>query len=75
MKTHQRIAIVAAVAALCGASASAIAAPRNADPYTDGARVTNKDGYIPDDAKQHQADPFTSDARVGDRRDPYTDGA
>ncbi|WP_342051965.1 MULTISPECIES: hypothetical protein [unclassified Cupriavidus] len=86
----QRIATAAASVALLAlgaASASAIAAPMNADnaysttnrvaapdPYTDGARISNRDGYVPDGA-HGRADPFTDGARVTDRRDAFTDGA
>lgn len=85
MNIQQRIFAAAAVVAMCAASASVMAASgpdrgvytggarSGVDAYTDGARISNRDGYVPDG--KHNADPFIDNARVLDQRSPYTDGA
>ncbi len=56
---------------LAGAATMANAAPR--DPFTDGARVTNRDGYVD---RLGTRDVFTDGARdVRDARNPFVDGA
>ncbi len=75
----------ALTATLAGAAGLANAAPRNPDPFTDGARVTSRDGYVDrigtrdvysDGARVGTRDVFTDGARdVRSARDPFTDGA
>lgn len=75
----------ALTATLAGAAGLANAAPRNPDPFTDGARVTNRDGYVDrigtrdvysDGARVGTRDVFTDGARdVRSARDPFSDGA
>lgn len=58
-------------ATFAGTAGLAHAAPRSADPYSDGARVTSRDGYV-----DRTRDVFTDGAHdVRTKRDPFTDGA
>lgn len=62
---------------LAGAATMANAAPRSADPFTDGARVGARDVYS-DGARsvQDARSPFTDGAHdVRDARSSFTDGA
>lgn len=60
---RQTIAYAALAATLAGTAGLAHAAPRSADPFTDGARVGARDVY-------------TDGARaVHDTRNPFVDGA
>jgi len=62
----------ALVATLAGTAAMANAAPRSADPYTDGARATTSQTA----ERLGKRDVFTDGARdVRDARNPFTDGA
>ncbi len=61
----------ALAATLAGTAGLANAAPRSADPYSDGARVTSRDGNV-----DRTRDVYTDGAReVRGSRDPFTDGA
>ncbi|PLP96531.1 copper resistance protein CopQ [Cupriavidus pauculus] len=63
----------ALAATLAGAATMVNAAPRSADPYTDGARVTNRDGLV---ERVGARDVYTDGARdVRDARNPFVDGA
>lgn len=65
----------ALTATLAGAAGLANAAPRAADPFTDGARVGARDVYT-DGARVGARDPFTDGSRaVHDARNPFSDGA
>ncbi|MCA3190910.1 MAG: copper resistance protein CopQ [Cupriavidus sp.] len=58
---------------LAGAATMVTAAPRSVDPYTDGARVTNRDGLV---ERLGTRDVYTDGARdVRDARNPFVDGA
>ncbi len=68
----QALLYTALTATLAGAAGLANAAPRAADPYTDGARVTNRDGYVD---RVGTRDPYTDGGHsIQQPRDPYTDG-
>lgn len=61
----------ALAATLAGTAGLANAAPRSADPFTDGARATSRDGYV-----DRTRDVYSEGAHdVRSKRDPYTDGA
>lgn len=63
----------ALAATLAGTAGLANAAPRSVDPFSDGARVTNRDGYV---NRTGTRDVFTDGARdVRDARNPFSDGA
>ena len=68
----QALLYTALTATIAGAAGLANAAPRNPDPYTDGARVTNRDGLV---ERTGTRDVYTDGARgIHDQRSPYTDG-
>ncbi|WP_404995068.1 copper resistance protein CopQ [Cupriavidus pauculus] len=61
----------ALAATLAGTAGLANAAPRSADPFTDGARATSHDGYV-----DRKRDVYSEGAHdVRSKRDPYSDGA
>jgi hypothetical protein len=68
----QALLYTALTATIAGAAGLANAAPRSPDPYTDGARVTNRDGMA---ERNGTRDPYTDGGRaIHDPRSPYTDG-
>lgn len=74
MRSLKRAMLYTALTATLASTAGiASAAPRSPDPYTDGSRVTNRDGYVD---RTGARDPFTDGGRsVHDPRSPYGDGA
>lgn len=74
-KIKQALLFTALTATIAGTAGLANAAPRSADPFTDGARITNRDGFT-DGARTSTRDPFTDGARsIQDARSPFTDGS
>ena len=68
----QALLYTALTATLAGVAGLANAVPRSADPFTDGARVTNRDGLV---ERTGTRDPYTDGGRaIHDPRSPYTDG-
>lgn len=69
----QALLYTALTATLATTAGLANAAPRSVDPYLDGARVTNRDGYV---NRLGTRDPYTDGGRsVQEPRSPYSDGA
>jgi len=68
----QALLYTALSATLASAAGLANAAPRSADPYTEGALATHRDGYV---NRLGTRDPYTDGGRsIQDPRSPYTDG-
>jgi len=84
-----KIAILVTLAALAPGLASAAGPSNPSDRYGYNMRSTNKDGYVPDTEQATNKDGYIPDteratnrdgyipdtARVGDKYDPYTQGA